>query len=58
LVSTVFTPTAECYRTALILAEDLETTRIHRVAGLAGARPAWVTTRPFRAPTIPSRLWG
>jgi magnesium chelatase family protein len=28
----------------------LETTRIHRVAGLTGARTAVVTTRPFRAP--------
>jgi magnesium chelatase family protein len=32
------------------LAEALETTRIHRVAGLTGARTAVVTTRPFRAP--------
>jgi magnesium chelatase family protein len=32
------------------LAEALETTRIHRVAGLTGDRLAWVTTRPFRAP--------
>jgi magnesium chelatase family protein len=30
--------------------EALETTRIHRVAGLTGARTALVTTRPFRAP--------
>jgi magnesium chelatase family protein len=32
------------------LAEALETMRIHRVAGLTGARTAVVTTRPFRAP--------
>src|SRR5918998_6577550 len=35
---------------AMTLAEALETTRIHRVAGLTGARTALVTTRPFRAP--------
>jgi magnesium chelatase family protein len=35
---------------AMRLAEALETTRIHRVAGLTGARTAVVTTRPFRAP--------
>jgi magnesium chelatase family protein len=34
----------------MTLAEALETTRIHRVAGLAGDRTAWVTTRPCRAP--------
>jgi magnesium chelatase family protein len=32
------------------LAEAVETTRIHRVAGLTGDRTALVTTRPFRAP--------
>jgi magnesium chelatase family protein len=32
------------------LAEALETTRIHRVAGLTGARTALVTARPFRVP--------
>jgi magnesium chelatase family protein len=32
------------------LAEALDTTRIHRVAGLTGARTALVTTRPCRAP--------
>jgi magnesium chelatase family protein len=32
------------------LAEALETTRIHRVAGLIGGRTAVVTTRSFRAP--------
>jgi hypothetical protein len=32
------------------LAEALETTCIHRVAGLTGARTALVTTRPCRAP--------
>jgi magnesium chelatase family protein len=35
---------------AMTLAEAMETTRIHRVAGLTGARTAWVTTRPCRAP--------
>ena len=35
---------------ALTLAEAIETTRIHSVAGLTGARTALVTTRPFRAP--------
>ena len=34
----------------MTLAEALETTRLHRVAGLTGRRPAFVTTRPFRAP--------
>jgi magnesium chelatase family protein len=32
------------------LAEAIETTRIHSVAGLTGDRTAFVTTRPFRAP--------
>jgi magnesium chelatase family protein len=32
------------------LADTLETTRIHRVAGLTGARTALVPTRPCRAP--------
>jgi magnesium chelatase family protein len=32
------------------LAEALETTRIHRFAGLTGARTAVVTTRPCPAP--------
>jgi magnesium chelatase family protein len=35
------------------LAEALDTTRIHRVAGLTGDRPALVTARPFRAPHHP-----
>ena len=35
---------------AMTLAEALETTRLHRVAGLTGARPALVTARPCRAP--------
>jgi Magnesium chelatase, subunit ChlI len=38
---------------AMTLAEALETTRIHRVAGLTGDRTALVTTRPFRAPHHP-----
>ena len=33
----------------MTLAEAIETTRIHHVAGLTGRRPAVVTTRPFRA---------
>jgi magnesium chelatase family protein len=35
---------------AMTLAEALETTRIHSVAGLTGDRTALVTTRPFRGP--------
>ena len=35
---------------AMTLPEAIETTRIHRVAGLTGDRTAFVTTRPFRAP--------
>src|SRR5215831_5764380 len=38
---------------AMPLAEALETTRIHRVAGLTGGRTAVVTTRPGRAPHHP-----
>jgi len=34
---------------AMTLAEAIETTHIHRVAGLTGDRTAWVTMRPFRA---------
>jgi magnesium chelatase family protein len=35
---------------AMTLAEALETTRIHCVAGLTGDRTALVTARPCRAP--------
>jgi magnesium chelatase family protein len=35
---------------AMTLAEAIETTRIHRVAGLTGDRTTLVTTRPCRAP--------
>jgi magnesium chelatase family protein len=35
---------------AMTLAEAIEITRIHRVAGLTGDRTALVTTRPCRAP--------
>jgi magnesium chelatase family protein len=35
---------------AMTLAEAIETTRIHRIAGRTGDRTALVTTRPFRAP--------
>jgi magnesium chelatase family protein len=34
----------------MTLAEAIETTRIHSVAGRTDDRPACVTTRPFRAP--------
>jgi magnesium chelatase family protein len=34
----------------MTLAEAIETTRIHRVAGLMGDRTAVVTARPCRAP--------
>jgi hypothetical protein len=37
-------------RPATALAGDVETTRIHRVAGLTGGRSVLVMTRPFRAP--------
>src|SRR5262245_34009462 len=53
---------------AMTLAEALETTRLHRVAGLTGDRAVVVTTRPFRAPrrvlpgslaqVLPPRLGG
>jgi magnesium chelatase family protein len=35
---------------AMILAEAIEITRMHRVAGRTGSRTAVITTRPFRAP--------
>ncbi len=35
---------------AMTLAEAIETTRIHSVAGMTGDRTALVTTRPFCAP--------
>jgi magnesium chelatase family protein len=35
---------------AMSLAEAIETTRLHSVAGLTGNRTALVTTRPCRAP--------
>ena len=35
---------------AMTLAEAIETTRIHRVAGRTGDRTALVTTHPCRAP--------
>jgi magnesium chelatase family protein len=44
---------ARCLTTilpAMTLAEAIETTPIHRVAGRTGDRTAWVTTRPCRAP--------
>jgi hypothetical protein len=42
----------------MTLAEAIETTRLHRVAGRTGRRTAVVTTRPCRAPTTPLALWG
>jgi magnesium chelatase family protein len=43
----------------MTLAEAIETTRIHSVAGLTGRHAAFVTTRPFRAPhhTISDAGW-
>jgi magnesium chelatase family protein len=38
---------------AMTLAEAIETTRIHSVAGLTGDRTALVTPRPCRAPHHP-----
>jgi magnesium chelatase family protein len=35
---------------AMTLAEAIETTRVHSIAGLTGDRTALVTTCPFRAP--------
>jgi magnesium chelatase family protein len=35
---------------AMTLAEAIETTRIHRIAGFTGDQTALVTTRPCRAP--------
>ena len=37
---------------AMTLADAIEITRIHRVAGRTGDRTAWVTTRPCRAPHL------
>jgi magnesium chelatase family protein len=34
----------------MTLAEAIETTRLHRVAGWTGRHTAFITTRPFRAP--------
>jgi magnesium chelatase family protein len=43
---------------AMTLAEALETTRIHRVAGFTGDRTASVTIRPCCAPLTPARMLG
>jgi magnesium chelatase family protein len=43
---------------AMTLAEAIETTRIHRVAGLTGDRTALVATARFARPTRPSRMRG
>jgi predicted ATPase with chaperone activity len=42
---------------SMTLAEALEATRLHGVAGLTGRHTALVTTRPINLPP-PSRLWG
>jgi magnesium chelatase family protein len=44
-------------KAAMTLAEAIETTRIHRVAGLTGDRTALVTTRPWRLPYHTMRAW-
>jgi len=41
---------------AMTLAEAMETTRLHRVAGLTGDRTALVTTRRFEPRIRRSRL--
>jgi magnesium chelatase family protein len=41
----------------MTLAEAIETTCIHRVAGLTGGHTALVTIRPCRAPTTRSSKW-
>jgi magnesium chelatase family protein len=43
---------------AMGLAEALETTRLHSVAGLMGDRTALVTTHPCRTPITPSWMSG
>jgi predicted ATPase with chaperone activity len=45
-------------RPAMTLAEAIETTRIHRGAGLTGDRTALVTSRPCCTPIILSRMSG
>jgi Magnesium chelatase, subunit ChlI len=42
----------------MTLAEAIDTTRIHRVAGRTGGRTALVTSRPFRAPQQTSSAVG
>jgi magnesium chelatase family protein len=42
---------------AMTLAEAIETTRIHSIAGRTGARTTLVMAHPCRAPITPSRLW-
>ena len=41
----------------LSLAEALETTKIHSVAGKLRRGTSLMASRPFRSPTIPSRPW-
>jgi hypothetical protein len=42
----------------MTLAEAIETTRIHCIAGRTGGRTAFVTACPFRAPITPSPMSG
>jgi hypothetical protein len=43
---------------AVTFPEALDTTRLHRVAGLTGDRTTLVTTRPCRAPHHTAPMWG
>jgi magnesium chelatase family protein len=43
---------------AMTLAEAIETTRIHRVAGRTGDRTALMTTRPCRIPMTRAPMEG
>ncbi len=43
---------------AMTLAEAIDTTRVHRVAGLTDGRTALITSRPLRAPHHPSSAVG
>jgi predicted ATPase with chaperone activity len=58
VVWALFAPWLTTILPAMTLPEAIETTRLHRVAGLTGDRTAFVTTRPFQAPTTPSPMWG
>ena len=45
-------------RPAMTLAEAIETTRIHRVAGSPATARRWSRPAPVARPTTPSRMWG